>query len=346
MELLAQDRDEPSLVLPLGDVWAGRSPFGPSAIEEVLTSLGRMVRLAPELGAVLDEAAPDSLVLDGASVIRLLRERAGALDDAGIGVLLPSWWSHRPRLGVRARATKQSSSSSVTAGGLGMDAIVAFRWEAALGEQRLTKADLVALARAVDAKRSLVRLRGQWVEIDPIRVGALLESVGTSAAASAGDLLRAGMGLDQLGVGDDMEVVGVDASAVPWLSSLLDDALHATVEPVATPAGFDGELRPYQERGTGWLAFLGRLGLGACLADDMGLGKTAQLIAAVLADPVKGATLVVCPVSVLGNWERELARFAPSLDVHTHHGPDRASRAFTGHDVVITTYSLVARDVA
>jgi SNF2 family DNA or RNA helicase len=346
VELLAQDRDEPSLVLPLGDVWAGRSPFGPSAVEAVLTSLGRMVRLAPELTAVLDEAAPDTLDLDGASVIRLLRERAGALDDAGIGVLLPSWWSHRPRLGLRARATKQSSSSSGAAGGVGIYAIVGFSWEAALGKQRLTKADLAALTRAVEAKRSLVRLRGQWVEIDPTRVGALLASVGKSGAAPAGDLLRAGMGLDQLGVDDGIEVVGVDASAVPWLSSLLDDALHATVEPVATPAGFDGELRPYQQRGTGWLAFLGRLGLGACLADDMGLGKTAQLIAALLADPVEGSTLVVCPVSVLGNWERELARFAPSLDVHTHHGSDRASRALVGHDVVLTTYALVARDVA
>jgi SNF2 family DNA or RNA helicase len=346
VDLLAQDRDEPSLVLPLGDVWAGRSPFGPSAVEDVLTSLGRMVRLAPELGAVLDEAAPESLVLDGASVIRLLRERAGALDDAGIGVLLPSWWSQRPRLGLRAKATKQSSSASGAAGGLGIDAIVDFRWEAALGEQRLTKADLATLSRAVEAKRSLVRLRGQWVEIDPIRAGALLESIGTSGTAVAGDLLRAGMGLDRLGVDEEVEVVGVDASAVPWLSSLLDDALHATVEPVATPAGFDGELRPYQQRGTGWLAFLGRLGLGACLADDMGLGKTAQLIATILADPVEGSTLVVCPVSVLGNWERELARFAPSLDVHTHHGPDRDSTALAGRDVVLTTYSLVTRDVA
>jgi hypothetical protein len=272
VELLAQDRDEPSLVLPMADVWAGRSPFGPSAVEDVLTSLGRMARLAPELGAALDEAAPDSLVLDGASVTRLLRERAGALDDAGIGLLLPSWWSHRPRLGLRAKASKQSSSSGAS-GGLGMDAIVAFSWEAALGEQRLTKADLATLARAVEAKRSLVRLRGQWVEIDPVRVGALLESIGTTGAAAAGDLLRAGMGLDQLGVGEEVDVVGVDASAVPWLSSLLDDALHATVEPIATPAGFDGELRPYQERGTGWLAFLGRLGLGACLADDIGTGQ-------------------------------------------------------------------------
>ena len=233
-----------------------------------------------------------------------------------------------------------------------MDAIVAFDWEVALGEQRLTKRDLAALARAADAKQSLVRLRGQWVEIDPSRLGDLLDSVGTRAEATARELLRAGLGIDQLGVADGVEVVGVDASALGWLSSLLDDALHATVEPLPTPAGFEGVLRPYQERGAGWLAFLGRLGLGACLADDMGLGKTAQLIATLLADPTGQPTLVVCPVSVLGNWQRELLRFAPELRVLVHHGPDRHGddqQGFAGragvHDVVLTTYSLLARDL-
>jgi len=360
VELLAQDRDEPSLVLPLADVWEGHSPFGPSVIEDTLASLGRLVRLAPELSAVLDDPAPTELALDGESILRLLRDRIAVLDDAGIGVLLPSWWSDRPRLGLRARAKRPSKSSSTaaTAAGLGMEAIVAFSWEAALGEHRLTKADLAALDRAAEAKRSLVRLRGQWVEIDPSRIDALIDAVGTTDEATVKDLLRAGMGLDQLGAADEAEVVGVDASAIGWLSALLDDALHATVEPVATPSAFDGALRPYQERGTGWLTFLGRLGLGACLADDMGLGKTAQLIAAVLVDPVEGPTLVVCPVSVLGNWERELARFAPSLAVAVHHGPDRhgADRqaknqdsfaaVAAANDVMLTTYSLVSRDLA
>jgi SNF2 family DNA or RNA helicase len=198
----------------------------------------------------------------------------------------------------------------------------------------------------------LVRLRGQWVEIDPSRVGDLLDSVGTRAEAAARELLRAGLGIDQLGVADGVEVVGVDATAVGWLSSLLDDALHATVEPLPTPAGFQGVLRPYQERGAGWLAFLGRLGLGACLADDMGLGKTAQLIATLLAEPTGQPTLVVCPVSVLGNWQRELLRFAPELRVLVHHGPDRHGDDQQGfawragvHDVVLTTYSLLARDL-
>ena len=353
VELLVQDRDEPSLVIPLADALQGESPFGTNVIEETLAALGRLARLAPELAPVLDQALPTGVEIDGDSVVRLLRDRTAWLEDAGIGVLLPSWWAHRSRLGLRGRVKRSSPAPGATEGGtgLGMDAIVAFDWEVALGEHRLTKRDLAALARAADAKQSLVRLRGHWVEIDPSRVGDLLDSVGTRAEATARELLRAGLGIDRLGVMDGVEVVGVDASALGWLSSLLDDALHATVEPLPTPAGFEGVLRPYQERGAGWLAFLGRLGLGACLADDMGLGKTAQLIATLLADPT-GPTLVVCPVSVLGNWQRELLRFAPELRVLLHHGPARHGddqQGFAGragvHDVVLTTYSLLARDL-
>jgi hypothetical protein len=353
VELLAQDRDEPSLVVPLSDVWDRRSPFAPTVVEDTLTALGRLARLAPEMAGVLEHAAPVEVAVDDRAVVTLLREHSEQLDDAGIGVLWPAWWSQRARLGVRARATGSTPQPGVvTPGGVGMEAIVSFTWEAALGQQRLTKADLSALARAAETKQSLVRLRGQWVEIDPDRVADLLGTIGSGGEASAAELLRAGLGLDRLGASDGLDVVGVEASAVAWLGSLLDDALYATVQPIPTPTGFDGHLRPYQERGVGWLAFLGGLGLGACLADDMGLGKTAQLIATVLADAADGPTLVVCPVSVLGNWQRELARFAPHLRVLVHHGSDRHrgdARGFeaqvAGHDVVLTSYSLVARDV-
>ncbi|MEO5678434.1 MAG: SNF2 helicase-associated domain-containing protein, partial [Acidimicrobiales bacterium] len=103
VELLAQDRDEPSLVVPLADVWEGRSPFGAAMVEETLGALGRLARLAPELSGVLDQAAPAELSVEGAAVLGLLRDRMIPLEDAGIGVLLPSWWAHRPRLGLRAR---------------------------------------------------------------------------------------------------------------------------------------------------------------------------------------------------------------------------------------------------
>jgi SNF2 family DNA or RNA helicase len=122
-----------------------------------------------------------------------------------------------------------------------------------------------------------------------------------------------------------------------------------------------GTLRPYQSRGVGWMAFLDRLGVGACLADDMGLGKTVQLLALLLAERaavgVRGKkrtarplpTLMVCPMSLVGNWRREAEKFAPGLSVHVHHGAERLGgdelrAAVAGADLVITTYALAARD--
>jgi SNF2 family DNA or RNA helicase len=349
-EALAQDIDESSLLVGVSDVWAGRSPFGPEVVEELLGALGRMARIAPELAGLLDGAVPDRTMLDSAAVVELFGAHAATLADSDIAILLPSWWTNRRRLGLRARtATARKAVGAVTASGLGFEQIVSFTWQAALGDQRLTKADLASLANAVEAKQSLVRVRGMWVEVRPEEIAAALAHAGTRGEATAGELVRTGLGLEAIDGPGGAPVVGVDAGG--WVGALLDDALHASVAPVPTPAGFTGRLRPYQERGVGWLAFLGRLGLGACLADDMGLGKTAQLIASVLADPALGPTLVVCPTSVLGNWDRELARFAPSLRVLLHHGPDRfrghdepfAARVGT-HDVVLTSYALVARD--
>jgi SNF2 family DNA or RNA helicase len=351
VELLVQDIDDPTLMVPAEDVWNGSTLFGPSAVEELLGALGRLARLAPELAGVLDERAPTVAELTADDVLRVVHDRTATLVDAGTGVLLPSWWTKRRRLGLRAKArSSRAPTSAVAGGGLGMDALVSFEWQAALGEQRLTRSDLRALAKAADAKQSLVRVRGEWVELRPEDLAAVRALAGTRAEARVSDILRAGLGLDALGAPDAVEVTGVDATG--WLGALVDDALHATVTSATTPPGFQGELRPYQERGVGWLAFLGRLGLGACLADDMGLGKTAQLLATVLVDPAPGATLVLCPVSVLGNWERELARFAPGLRVLVHHGPDRFRRhraklttRVKKADVVLTTYSIVARDV-
>ena len=354
VELLLQATDDPSLIVPATVAWTGGRLPGledGEPVEQLLTGLGRAVRVAPELEPLLDEARPTALELDSAGVVGLLADRAGALADAGIGLLLPTWWSRRGRVALRARAAprKRTATRTATAGGVGMEAIVDFRWQAAIGDEPLTAKDLTELEAAAAAKQHLVQVRGRWVEIRPDELQAVIGLVGQRGRASIADLLRAGMGLDVLGAPDGAPVTGVVATG--WLAELLDGALHARVAPIATPPGFNGQLRPYQERGVGWLSFLGGLGLGACLADDMGLGKTAQLLATVLCEPVEGPTLVVCPVSVLGNWQREAARFTPGLRVMVHHGASRFSRheipfaeRAADHDLVLTSYSLTARD--
>ena len=195
------------------------------------------------------------------------------------------------------------------------------------------------------AKLSLVRIRGQWVEIHADEIAALLLAVGTKGEATVGDVIRTGLGLPSITEPGGARVVG--ATATGRLGELLSRDLGDRVASVGSPDGFSGTLRPYQARGVGWLRFLGQLGLGACLADDMGLGKTAQLIGHRARRPTDEPTLVVCPTSVIGNWERELARFAPDLRVLVHHGAQRTdtrrrSQACAGHDVVLTSYGLLA----
>jgi hypothetical protein len=107
----------------------------------------------------------------------------------------------------------------------------------------------------------------------------------------------------------------------------LADELGQSGAPQASdpPPGFAGELREYQREGLGWLAWLERTGLGGCLADDMGLGKTVQVLALLARERTgQRPSLVVAPRSVLFNWEKEAARFAPALRVYKHWGPQRA----------------------
>jgi hypothetical protein len=349
LEVLVQDPEDTAIVAPIEEVFAGSGVFGPAALEDALAALGRAMRLTPELRPLGEQAVPALLALDRAGVVEFVRHRLGPLADIGVALWLPQWWQVGSRLGLKARATTRSATeASLTGGGFGLDELVSFSWRAALDGQELTAEDLEDLARGAMAKQHLVRFRGQWIEIDPHQIEALLERVGREEEATAGELIRAGLGLSDLDA-DGLEVAGVEATG--WLGDLLDEAVGHRVEPVASPPGFDGELRPYQQRGVGWLAFLGRLGLGGCLADDMGLGKTAQLIGTMLADPAPGPTLVVCPVSVLGNWQREIERFAPGLSLQVHHGPERhrddtdefAGRAADA-DVTLTTYGLLQRD--
>jgi SNF2 family DNA or RNA helicase len=148
----------------------------------------------------------------------------------------------------------------------------------------------------------------------------------------------------------------VDADG--WLGDLLSGQADQRLQPAHAPEGFRGTLRPYQQRGLSWLSFLGRLGVGAILADDMGLGKTVQLLSLLLweksgGEPAadRGPSLLVCPMSLVGNWQREAGRFTPDLAVHVHHGVGRLAGAelaatLSAADLVIATYQTAARDQA
>ena len=359
IEFALQAVDDPSLIVRAPAVWADGPEL--TALERhvahpdelLLRGLGLAARLVPSLSSALATATPSEQVTDAAGVLRFLREGAPVLEEAGFGVLAPPWWrSARTRLGLRLKAKTRSAGGSSTAA-IGLDGLCDVSWEVALGDDRLDVAELRALARL---KQPLVRVRGQWVELRAGDIEAAIAAVGKKGTATqmpAGDVLRVALGLAAASDGDGALPV-TDVEADGWLGGLLAGAEDRRLQSRPTPDGFTGELRPYQERGLGWLAFLGDLGLGACLADDMGLGKTAQLLALLVDERAlvhrsPGPTLVVCPMSLVGNWQRETERFAPDLSVYVHHGPDRLDgRAFTRQakkaDLVLSTYGLATRD--
>lgn len=368
LEFLLQAADDATLLVPAATVWrtrgrvlsaAGRRQGDPQ--ERLLEDLGRAMRLFPPIESALREATPTGVMLDMGEAHAFLSNAAATLEQAGFGVLVPAWWGGPgARFGLQLRARPASSSSS-SSGLLGLDAACAYDWRVAIGDETLTEAEFLELARL---KQPLVRMRGRWVELRSADIEALRALIGRDGdrAMTVRELLRAGAGVAPAAAG--LPVVSLSAEG--WIGELLASTERDRVRPAATPTGFGGELRPYQQRGLGWLAFLDRLGIGACLADDMGLGKTIQLLALLVDErngptddrsipdaerqqPGGAPTLLVCPMSVVGNWQREAARFAPRLRVHVHHGGERlGGEAFAGAaleaDLVLTTYALAARD--
>jgi superfamily II DNA or RNA helicase len=349
VEFALQSAEDPSLMLSAADAWAGATGLsfagseGGDPVEQLLAGLGGAARLFPELGGALREAAPSDLRLDTAGAFRFLKQTGPLLVGAGFGVLLPDW-VRKARLGMKltTRSTSRAGSPAAVAARLGMQDLVNFRYDLAVGDESLDADELAELARL---KIPLVRLRGQWVELDEAHLTAALRFLERNppGTMSGADALLAGLGLAQP---EDAPDVTVDADG--WLGDLLSGRADQRLRPVPTPPGFSGTLRPYQERGLAWLSFLGELGLGGILADDMGLGKTIQLLSLVASAPA-GPTLLVCPMSLVGNWQREAAKFTPDLRVHVHHGADRLNgeeltAVLADADLVITTYGVATRD--
>ncbi|MBP7149706.1 MAG: DEAD/DEAH box helicase, partial [Acidobacteria bacterium] len=365
LRFFLQAPDDPSLLVPAADVWRGgrRVPRLAASLqapeEQLLRGLGTAARLFPPVGRCLDEARPEAVLLEPPEAWEFLTQAGPALAEAGLGVILPAELtpSGRRRLRLRMRvggaATKTAGAVTGLAA-LGVGELVEFRWEAALGDDPLTAAELRALAKL---KAPVARFRGQWVAVDPgelKQVERLLREPPPPLAAHEALAAALGGAVRRPETAAPVEVVaeGALAEVVARLRGAREPAgRHA---PAAVPRGLAGTLRPYQVGGLRWLAQMAGLGLGACLADDMGLGKTIQLLAFLLhrreraPDDARPA-LLVCPTSVLGNWEREIARFAPSLPVLRHYGADRRREArqlaaAPAGAIVLTTYGLLRRD--
>lgn len=359
-------RQKPSPLTSLGRTIAERQ-------EKFLAELRRAMEYFPSLERALLSEYPVGIELSPAEAFAFMRSWAFALEDAGFHVDLPEWASPQDselslRLAITPLNTTENQDDHIldtgissqsrashplgTPGNVGLDALVRFDWRIAIGDQHLTLAEFESL---VSQQSPLVKFKDRWVQIDLEAARKAQETMTRSSQGqmTLGDAFRVAYGLS----GEDGVPVG-GLTGADWVGRLIDQIPDARLQEIPQPDSFAGELRPYQLRGLQWLAYLDRLGLGACLADDMGLGKTIQFISLLLMerrgntsdDDRPGPTLVFAPASVLGNWVRELQRFAPSLKVMAHHGPARLHgqafvKAARAHDVVLTGYALAHRDI-
>ena len=348
LRYLLQPHEDHSLLLPAGAVWRNQADlshpeFNPA--EFLLTSLAQAGSACPPINDSLKRKHPAGKTLNADEAHDFLEHQAAALQQAGIGVMLPTWWTRhgaktKPVIRAKTKGPKMQGGS-----GLSMTSLIGLDVELALGDETISPEELDQLA---SLKVPLVRFRGQWVEINPDDIRAAAEYWRNRKELTLREIVQIGLGADRRAQDDNVRL-----SANDWLQELLEKLQEkARIETPETPEHFAGQLRPYQQLGYSWLTFLKGWGLGACLADDMGLGKTVQTLAALQLDHEQGnerPNLLVCPTSVINNWQREAAKFTPDLPTMVHHGPSRQQgesfrKQAGAHQVVITSYGTMTRD--
>ncbi|MDX2211931.1 MAG: DEAD/DEAH box helicase [Oculatellaceae cyanobacterium bins.114] len=359
-------KHDPSLRVSLQDYWRMRpkqqaqvkNELGEGFEQHLLMNLGYAARIYPTLWQGLETDQPVGIALDLDAAFTFLKESAWVLENAGYKVIVPAWWTPKGR--QRAKVRLKAKGKSLTGGEdkskkyFSFESLVEYQYELAIGGETVSEQEWNQL---VNAKTSLVKFRGQWMELDQDKMKQMLEFWKTqqqeNPELSLLDFLK--LTSDQ----DDNLDIEVDRhDALSDMLSKLGD--KSQLQPIENPQQLQGNLREYQKRGVSWLHYLEQLGLNGCLADDMGLGKTIQVIARLLQEReiaqqnrVKNIppTLLIAPTSVVGNWYREIQKFAPDLKAVVHHGTQRAKdtkdfkQICRENDLVITSFTLARKDI-
>ncbi|MEJ8305856.1 DEAD/DEAH box helicase [Saccharibacillus sacchari] len=361
--------------------------------------------------------------MSGPAAWQFLTKDSPRLLDNGWRVLLPAWWQAASKKKPKLKARVNEEEGDGKKGGksvFGLDSVLNFDWRIAIGDAEFSEEEYMELAAR---NERLVQFRGEWVALDPAlltQISRAMNGLDKRSGLSFQDIIQLQLLKKEEQEGEDEDHAKAELQArleievqlSGHLSALIDQLGQKEAWPeVEIPRGLRAELRNYQREGFGWLAFLRRLGLGACLADDMGLGKTVQLISYLLhvkesraeafaaGQPLRGgdpgryasggargasasaaanaaapggpsaapawlpkddgiirlgsypleASLIICPTSLLGNWQKEIARFAPDLRVMLHYGGNRRTgeafaAAASDADVVLTSYATSALD--
>ena len=327
------------------------APFiGKNFEQQLLLKLGIAARIYPKIWDGMDTETPQSISLSLEEAFEFLKETAWVLEDAGFKVMVPSWWTPKGRKRAKIRISQQGRSKNKSTakdsnGLLSFENLTDYRYQLSIGEQNVTHDEWQQL---VNAKTPLIQFRGQWMALESEQMQQMLafwqQNKDKNPDLSIPELLKI--------LADEEDIFELDPNDA--LAQMLDKLKDTSqLVPIENPQHLNATLRDYQKRGVAWLSYLEKLGLNGCLADDMGLGKTIQVIANLVIDEKtdKGATLLIAPTSVIGNWQKEIERFAPHLKTVIHHGSKRLSdnkelkAVCANHHMVITSYNLARKDI-
>jgi SNF2 family DNA or RNA helicase len=354
--LFLSSHKDPSLKLDLDDFWAHKNhfhdmlqqQFGEAIEQQILINLAQAARIYPKLWQGMEGSEPASVQLNLDEAFEFLKESAWILEDAGFKVIIPAWLTPkgRRRAKLRLRSGGKSKSASASAQAyFSMETLTDYHYELAIGDETLTPEEWQQL---VDAKAPLIHFRGQWMELDRENMQDMLafmqQQNDATPELSVQELLK------KLAEEADSFELDVHDSLAQMLAKLSD---NSQLELIDNPEKLNAELRDYQKRGVAWLRYLENVGLNGCLADDMGLGKTMQVISLLVLEREQtkpGPTLLIAPTSVIGNWQKEIEKFAPHLTTLIHHGSEREQDADAfqqlcmQYDLLITSYTLARKD--
>ncbi len=361
LRIILQDQMDPNRLIELNA--AGRpvtgfvpEPWLPYMDSRLAKDIAKCLKVASllenpvEPGALREELTDDE-------AWTFMDEASMQLVQAGISVFLPSWWEQLRLLKPQLKAQIHSSVGASAANSMfGMDQLMKFDWKIAVGGVNLTEAEFRQMA---EEKKRLMNIRGNWVQLDPAQLERILlamKQVQKNKGLSLREVLELHLLSDganqekpEEGQPDDSERVRIQVELNSHLMGMMEKLRETkTIPLIQAPEELKAELRHYQLEGASWLLYLRQFGLGGCLADDMGLGKTIQFITYLLMAKKENRStpaLLICPTSVMGNWQKELEKFAPSLNVYIHYGSGRAkgqqfAEALQGVDLVITSYTI------
>ena len=337
VSIAVEDKSKPTQApVPLAKVFSNKT-YNKMRLD-VLRDMSMLSEHFPQLSRILASKGQEKLRFTSEQFVAVLFKILPIMKMFGIQILMPKALRKllRPQVSMMLQGEDEdgvATRSSI----ISLENMLNFNWQIAIGDNQVSLGEFLKMVKKYSG---IVKLNDEYVFFDENEIEKLLDKLADPPELNGNELLKIALTEEYEGAR-----IELDKKAKKLIDHLLSG------EGTEVPQGLKATLRPYQLRGYEWLYKNSRLGFGSLIADDMGLGKTLQVITTLLKlkeDGELGKTkaLVVVPTTLLTNWDKEIAKFAPDLRTHTYHGPARDLAPLADADVMITTYGVVRSEGA